>query len=303
MVEPLPPYAQEVHAVGNFKSLKASVDHATARVGEAIVYTLEVEGTGNIQTMPPPKLVLPEEFNFYDSKQGLSKLPTEGYKKRYEYIIQASKPGEWTLPAQTLTYFDPTSRVYKKLKSNSCIITVKPLVSDQPVAHEQVDKINQNMQSANAQFLPLAQDSWTEMYDPLIPWRIFILLILLPWFICALYGGYTWYGRTRQASKNVAIKEIRKKIENAVKESNYTHLYEYILQLFALQLGLDQVNLSHERLLQELQPRGLSQQELSSLENFFTTILSYSFYTQNNLDGQTILEQTYNWLKRMGDLA
>ena len=44
----------------------------------------------------------------------------------WEYVVQGLKPGTFTIPAQSIRFFDTNSRQYKTLKTEPLTITVTP---------------------------------------------------------------------------------------------------------------------------------------------------------------------------------
>lgn len=125
-------------AVGKFRlSGKAATNQIAA--GENILYELTIEGAGNLPLINAPSWELPDGFTVFDPTvtEELNKTvsPMEG-KKIVAYTVTPEREGKYTLPGIQFSYFDPASKSYKSLQTDSLQITVTPALNKPTVAAE-----------------------------------------------------------------------------------------------------------------------------------------------------------------------
>lgn len=118
-------------AVGQF-TIKGKPANATVAAGENIIYELVIDGGGNIPLINAPAWELPEGFTLFDPtvKEELDKTvsPMRG-KKIFTYTFTPEREGEYTVPGIAFSYFDPNSKTYKSLSTDSFSITVTPALN------------------------------------------------------------------------------------------------------------------------------------------------------------------------------
>jgi hypothetical protein len=121
-VKPLPEHGKPsdfAGAVGKF-DLKATIDKDSVGVDEPITFKVTLTGTGNIRSIPAVKLPDLPEFRIYDSGSNESvsnSNQTVSGVKTFEQAIIPKTSGVFTLPAVTMSYFDPSSGTYKTVGS------------------------------------------------------------------------------------------------------------------------------------------------------------------------------------------
>lgn len=109
--------------VGDF-SVTAAVDRTELGAGEPVTLLIKVEGRGNIAGIELPKLSLPEGVSLFESK-GRAKSGSAGIgEKIFEYVLIPRRAGKLTLPAATLSYFDPVQEQYVSKSSDPVEILV-----------------------------------------------------------------------------------------------------------------------------------------------------------------------------------
>ncbi len=96
-------------AVGRYES-KVEFDRADLRAGEAVSLTLEVLGSGNLNSLSRP--VLPEirGVRAYESGED-AEIQLRGVefagRKRFYWVLVPERPGEYLVPQLRVPYFDP----------------------------------------------------------------------------------------------------------------------------------------------------------------------------------------------------
>ena len=107
--------------------VSASIARTEAETNNALTYRLEVSGTGNIRTLPEPELGFPSDVEVYPPDVRERVEPTEdGVRgsKIFEYVIVPRAPGQVTIPAVKLAYFDVDAGTYAVAASDPITLTV-----------------------------------------------------------------------------------------------------------------------------------------------------------------------------------
>lgn len=117
-VDPLPAKPKDFSGgVGHF-TISAQLPKTDVRTGDPINLRVVLGGTGNLKLIREPNLVLPKDFDKYDTKitdkTRLSESGVEG-NMVYDYMFVARKVGTYTIPAIRFTYYDTSSNSYKTI--------------------------------------------------------------------------------------------------------------------------------------------------------------------------------------------
>lgn len=134
-VVPLPQseFFKNVTAVGDFDRAVFSLNQSKGEVGEGMVATCVVSGSGNFEMIKAPELQLPAGLKYYEANSSLRKIENNKQEKTFEYIVQAEHSGDFVIPAQEFKYFDVVEKKYKKLLTNEALLKV---VEDVPAFQE-----------------------------------------------------------------------------------------------------------------------------------------------------------------------
>jgi hypothetical protein len=128
-VVPLPregqPAGFDAANVGTF-SLASRVDRTQVATGEAVTLTLEIAGHGNLRKIGLPPVPELDGWKMYDPRTTVTIDPASGVDgtKTAEILLLPSRPGQFTLPALTLDYFDPASGAYARATTDAIQLTV-----------------------------------------------------------------------------------------------------------------------------------------------------------------------------------
>lgn len=113
-------------AVGSF-SLGSNIDHKELMANEAITLKYTISGKGNVDLLPDLDLDFPPDFEVYDpkvtTKTRKQSNGVSGYKT-FEYTVIPRSAGEYEIPAVAFSYFDPSTKQYKELISDTYQIKV-----------------------------------------------------------------------------------------------------------------------------------------------------------------------------------
>jgi len=170
-------------AVGKY-SILASLDSKEVDTGDAALLTVVVKGYGNLPVINAPQIEWPENMESYDvsSKENFDKTiaPLSG-SKTYTYSFICTKPGQYILPPVKISFFDPASRAYKTVASETLRLEAKKTKKK-----KQTNKIP----------VPVIQTDWTKYAW----WSIACLL---------LFGATIFI--IRQSKKDAALKAEKAK--------------------------------------------------------------------------------------------
>ena len=115
-------------AVGSF-TLKSSLDKSDPTTDDIITLTLLIEGRGNFKLFTAPKLTLPKGLSSYDPRISDSitgKGDAITGAKTIAYSISPQAAGDYTIPAQSFTFFNPESGSYETATTGLHTIHVRP---------------------------------------------------------------------------------------------------------------------------------------------------------------------------------
>ncbi len=115
-------------AVGEFK-LSASVDTDNVKANEAVTYTIELNGTGNLNMFSLPDLNFPETMEVFP--------PTSSFEQKqlwdqftgtmkWEYILIPRQTGRVFLPRIELSAFNPKDGKFYSISSKSIELHISP---------------------------------------------------------------------------------------------------------------------------------------------------------------------------------
>jgi hypothetical protein len=115
-------------AVGRFE-LRARVEPADVPAGEAAALVVEVEGEGNIESLPPPRLPALPGLEVYPPSENAQVDVSGGVVsgvKRFSWVLVPKETGRIEIPAIEYGYFDPVSRSYDVAISGPLALHVRP---------------------------------------------------------------------------------------------------------------------------------------------------------------------------------
>lgn len=206
VVRPLPVENRPADFTGAVGVLSASVrlDAASARVGDPLVLTLRVQGSGNIKLFPRPPL----EIEWATAVAGTERLQmdTSGTvvrgTKEFDWILTPAREGDVTTPVIRYSYFNSNKREYDVADAAPITVAVAPGSLAKNEAGEK-----------STAALPLRGHDVGVVRSPLIlRWQLWMLLALVP-----LPAVVLWLlGVPRPAAKPPAIDALRNMVQHTV---------------------------------------------------------------------------------------
>lgn len=106
---------------GNY-SIAATIEKDTFQVGENATLVVKISGSGNIQGIPSPVILWPENIEHFDGidtqQADQYVFPVQGYKQ-FEIPFIGKKIGASVLPPISFSFFDPLTSTYKNIHTDS----------------------------------------------------------------------------------------------------------------------------------------------------------------------------------------
>ncbi|MFS8506678.1 MAG: BatD family protein [Candidatus Babeliales bacterium] len=301
-VLPIPEHTPAVTAVGNFISCTAQLNNQKAGQGEATVLTLEIIGSGNFEQLKHPHLVLPEHLMFYESTATIKKVP-QGYKKSFEYIIQGSQAGTYTIDSQIFTFFNPLQKTFIDLKTEPLKLIIET------IAHQPVIVSTQNNDLSQVPKMTIIkQGMWKKSNQSELSLLVFTLLFLFPLMLYAIL----FFKQRRDAYflKNApelryqnAFKQARNTLSKARAGQYDVQVYHIFIELFAARLKKAPSEISEELIEATLRNANIKPEDLIKWRLLFAhmTEQAFSSYgTQERNDG--LFNQAFYWLSQLEKL-
>lgn len=280
-IKPLPHSYKTPAFVGIIEQINAQIKPAHARLGEGMVFTITISGTGDFDHLGMLPLDLPDQLKWYESKKYV-----DGNNYTMEYIVQAHEAGNFHIPKQELYYFDTKEKIYKTASTQLIPITITgsaivPVSSSSLPLEE----------SAQADILEPINQSGPIQQTPqgIIPWSIFwitLLVCLVIWLTCLLLSfkkNLLVRFFTFISPKESIYAQARTQIETAFNKKNYTAFYSIMHSLLAKRLQLKAAQVSPEVIENSFLQDGLSKQALDDWKLFYDELSQVSFY-QPQLD-------------------
>ena len=264
-------------AVGAFR-MKAELLTKAPKTNESVTIRFTLEGTGNLKLAKAPRLQYPESFEVYDPKesygQSISSNNVRG-KKVIEYFAIPRRVGKVTIPSVSFSFFNPQTRRYETLHSQSFTLDIKQGKASSALSGEGADGAIVHQQG----MLPVRG----ELGEDGIPLFGLIKSLGYPALYLALFalacGGYTLLARSRRLradslsynasrANSVATKRLRQ-AHKLMREGSRDAFYEELMRALWGYLGdklrLPVSELSRASVSQILSDRGLEQSLIGEL--------------------------------------
>ncbi|MDQ6756389.1 MAG: BatD family protein [Bacteroidota bacterium] len=129
-VKPLPEENKPTNfkgAVGNF-NINATLEKTNISTDDAGNLKLIIAGAGNLQMINSPNVVWPKGLESFESKssENIDKfsVPMKG-EKIFSYPFSVNKPGDYSIPSVSFSYFDIGTQSYKTINTQPLLLHVE----------------------------------------------------------------------------------------------------------------------------------------------------------------------------------
>ena len=247
-------------AIGQW-NLAVTAKPTELAVGDPITFTIKISGTGNIDTVPAPKLGSLEGFKTYDPTTKTTKddLNTSGQRVIQQVLIPKSTEVK-ELPDVRLTYFDPVAKAYKVAMQPPIQLMVKAnsggqteIVSGGSRLRPE-EKLGQDIVYLKGDLGPTAATI------PFYATSTFWMLNIIP--VLGLFGGIGWKwrrdklrGDVAYARRSRAAKSARKLLASA---TSYDEVQHALQSYLGDRLNIPSGGITASIVDEQLVPRGVN---------------------------------------------
>lgn len=299
-VLPLPPTTQKVHAVGAFDGFVCSIDNNLIEEGGAALLKLTIRGNGDLEAIKKIDLDLPEGLKFYESKTE-SKVDS----KMFEYVIQALKAGEYTIPAQKFNFFNPSIGYYDSLTTEPITIIVKEKSLGSVQIQQQGHQEGSVADAANEHVLSINENGpWHVVSKRYIPWRYFFVLCCMGilWIVGVIVIRYK---KIHQEKRNMILRKkkafvlARKRLLAAQHSNDSKKIYDIFIQALADYTLTTPGNISESTIHKLVGRVLLEPQMVNQWERFYYDISSISFGLGAERETAELFKRAYVWIEQL----
>jgi hypothetical protein len=265
-------------AVGEF-NLNAKVDKAQVKANEPIALKVEINGAGNLQLINIPEVKLPAGFEKYEPKvsEQISRSNKITGKKTIDYLLVPRIAGKMEIAPVEFSYFNPDSKSYVTLSSNSFTIVVSK--GDGTNDYSGISKEDIKVLGDDIRYIKTGYESIDKKEKLVLFSNGFWFAVGFPLF--ALLALIAWKKRDDKLSGNLKLlryqraqkmaKSRLKVAKSLMNENNHTAFYTEISKaLFGYledKLHISKSEFSLELALEELQKEKVSPDILTNLKN------------------------------------
>lgn len=330
-VKPLPAYggSGNVQSIGAYSTFELVVKQPTVQVGQALVVTLQLTGSGDIDALTAPELQgLPATCKQYESQVTTTPVNDATSVKTFEYILQETVPGNLKIPEQKFVFFDTKTGHYKTLttRSQEVLVTAPPaqLADDTQALANQKAPAQEGSASTSessatralassglsgtvdlngdeTRECPLMIDDWCSHPCRSMPWWLLLLLFVLPplaALLCVIYRKLIFFyaARTDAKKSERAFVHARAYLLQAEKKRAYTELYPIFSRLISVRMLHNQQVSTDEMVAKSLLQAGFSEQLCDEWQQFFSDCAAFVFLGNTAHADPLIFKQAHYWL-------
>jgi len=294
---PQPTPATYTGIVGNL-ALSSKLEATSYKQGSVLQFKLIFTGTGNMQQIHIPSLKLPKQFSLYGDP--VTKEDIEFTEKGatgtviYTYNIQCLDAGQYTLPIQYLSYFDPIKQTYTTLQTEALNLSIE---ADAVFAGQQRKNISGTMTIREDS---ISDSEKTNFWQSILSWIGVISLLVLS--AVMLLRSKPWQlvlQKPKRLEKSLTVNTSNIKptlditlLESMIHAENssqfYTHLDKVSKQYLRDQSKLPQ-SATFSEVLEQLKTTGLSTEQLTAIGTFFNELDQARFFVGSSADPHQFL--------------
>ncbi len=243
-VKDLPPAPTNFYgAVGTF-NYSAGIDKKKLKSNEAATLKINITGNGNLKLIEAPKIEFPADFEVYDPKTSdRTNASDNGLNgsKTFEYLFIPRYAGEYTIPAVTFSYFNPSVQKYETRSAGPFTVQVEKGDEDQnATVVSSFSKEDVRFIGKDIRFIKQNNQKLTVRGYTFFGTTKFYLIYLAGIFVFALI--YIIYRKKARENANLALmrnkkanKVARKRLKEAagfMKNNKAEQFYESVLKAF-----------------------------------------------------------------------
>lgn len=294
-------------AVGEF-TISSEVPPVEMKANSAATYTVKISGSGNLNFLQTPTLVLPSSFELYDVRRSeqinTTSMGLSGWKQ-FEYPFIVRSEGEYNIDGVEFTYFNPGSASYVTLKGRDISLNILPDKSGSATQAQVVTITNKEDVAelgSDIRFIKLGKARLSSVAAPLMMSNLYYaVLIGVTLLALIIYLGVYMH---RQSNKNQVVVRNRRANKVAVQRFHAAHKfmkeqkrYEFFSEMsralwgyISDKLNIPVSNLAKENIREVLKQRGVSEENA----RHFTDIISRCDEAQYSPAGSVQMQDVYD---------
>ncbi len=302
-VKPIPT-KQAIDGIGIFTSYKATISDDQAHPHEPLTFSLDLEGKGDLDHITIPKLKVPRNMKYYESKNETTENEHDAFasgRKHFEFVLQATTPGVFTIPAQEFVYFDTTAQQVKTLCSNPITVTIHGTASASDAV---IQKDNKPAPIANTVDEAIEEPTAPPLQQPsspptALPWWIFGLVLFtpIPFFAKPLFGLLEKSWALLRTKKSRTKSHQKKVFKALIRQENIDGIYAFFITHIAQQKNSATLSLSMDDVETYLLQRGFEYDKIDEFISFLGSC-SGSKYAHKSFSAQekeALLSKAHYW--------
>lgn len=276
-------------AVGSKFTLTAKADPATVEAGEAVNWTVTVQGQGNLKTSGDLPLPAPTGFKDYPASSSFGTVPNYSARsyKTFKTVLVPSSSGVYELPAVAWSYFDPADATYRTLYSPTVTLKVTPATK----TNRQVDF--SSITNAEEGFRTLGQD--IRYLKPFPAPKPSVLVKLgafdfMNWFVLALLAVCVFISSVGKKSwaKKQAFAQAKSALQKA---QTFEDISDAVATYFAQKLKITTASLPLKEIVRRLEERGYTPAQSQQFAQLWQTWEAARFAPSAQDEENTVRQQ------------
>ncbi|MCX5667293.1 MAG: BatD family protein [Candidatus Omnitrophica bacterium] len=278
-------------AVGDYQFIY-SAGPKNVKVGDPVTLRMEVNGTGNFNTVIIPKLDNTEGFRVYEPQ-----IKTEPGRKTFRQVLIPESDKVYQTPKAIFTYFDPEKKIYKTITQEPAPLQVEKILESPAqvigqapalppaiplaLAARPEEKREDSQPQGDILYIKESMGSVQARDSEIYKKMLFLIIFLLPLFI--LIVTYLIYAKqdrlkrdTRYAHRTEAFKSMRKEffeLKHRLKSNDSKGFYETLFKAMQDYLGgrfyIPVAGLTFDTVEPVLRAKGVGAALLNKINNIF----------------------------------
>ncbi|AXG68717.1 oxygen tolerance [Kordia sp. SMS9] len=278
-------------AVGDF-NFEVTTSKQSLNASESLQAKIEVSGKGNLKLFELPKLKLPSSLEVYDpefTERVTTRIGGMQGKISDSYTVVPQFKGKYPIPSVSFSYFDPSDKKYKTLRSDEIIIDVvegpvntatSENTNDQNATQKQLVTTNGSQfrfLKTDANLVPVETEDFFKsnlFYGLLFGPFFFIPIILIVRRKKRAFDNDIEGNKTRRANRLAKkyLSEAKKKLND--QEAFYEVLERGLHNYLRAKLRIETSEFSKEKISQLLTERSVNS---ATIHEFITLLESCEF--------------------------
>lgn len=300
--------------IGHFK-LKLTASPLTVKAGDPLTVQISITGEGNLNSTRPPSFPEDAGFKVYDPQRIDRPNPEAGSQEvLYEQVIIPLNTEVQTIPALSLSYFDPETKEYQRVWTEPLPITVAPNPDFPGNAPPSVEKDSAAVVGRDLVYIKTEPGNLrrqgTEIYKSFRFWGWQLIPVLLFAFaLCyrrrlELLSSDTVEGRALRAQKSAEkeLGNIKQRITKDDPQQLLSALHRLLREYIGGKFNLSPAGITAE-VCTELKALGVTEQILKEIEDFFRYYDYYQFTaaTIDRKNAEALWWKTHKIVKYLTD--